>query len=108
MIKEIKDLEKMGCWKIVKLTSLPPGAKLINCRWVYKLKFRDGLYEHHHARLVAKGYQQEEGRDCFEIFLPSCSHSTIRLVLALTAVPGWYSLDLDAVCAFISNDLAPE
>jgi len=29
-------------------------------------------------------------------------------VLALTAVPGWYSLDLDAVCAFISNDLAPE
>jgi len=40
MIKEIKELEKMGCSKIVKLTSLPPGAKLINCRWVYKLKFR--------------------------------------------------------------------
>ena len=36
-----------------------------------------------------------------------CSHSTIRLVLALTAVPGWYSLDLDAVCAFILNDFAP-
>ena len=28
-------------------------------------------------------------------------------MLALTAVPGWYSLDLDAVCAFISSDLAP-
>ena len=37
MIKEIKELEKTGCWKI--LTSLPPGAKFINCRWVYKLKF---------------------------------------------------------------------
>ena len=28
-------------------------------------------------------------------------------MLALTAVPGWYLLDLDAVCAFISSDLAP-
>jgi len=35
MIKEIKELEKMGCWKIVKLTSLLPGAKLFNCRWAY-------------------------------------------------------------------------
>jgi len=46
-------------------------------------------------------------RDYFESFLPTCSHSTIRLVLALTAVPGWYSFDLDAVCAFISSDFAP-
>jgi len=37
---------------------------------------------------------------------PTCSHSTIRLVLALTSVPGWHFLDLDAVCAFISSDLA--
>ena len=28
-------------------------------------------------------------------------------MLALTAVPVWYLLDLDAVCAFISSDLAP-
>ena len=28
-------------------------------------------------------------------------------MLALIAVPGWYSLNLDAVCAFISSDLAP-
>jgi len=39
-------------------------------------------------------------------FPPTCSHSTLWLVLALTSVPGWHSLDLDAVCAFISNDLA--
>jgi len=107
MIKEIKGLEKMGYWNIVKLTSLPPGAKLINRRWVCKLKYRDGLYERHHACLVAMGYQQEKGRDYFESFSPTCSHSTIRLVLALTTVPGWYLLDLDAVCAFISSDLAP-
>jgi len=37
---------------------------------------------------------------------PTCSHSTIRLVRVLISVPGWHSLDLDAVSAFISNDLA--
>jgi len=48
-----------------------------------------------------------QGRGYFESFFsPTCSHSTIRLVLALTSVPGWNSLDLDAVCAFISSDLA--
>ena len=73
MTKEIKEPEKMpvGCWQIVKLTSSPPGAKLINCRLFYKLKSRDGLYERHRAvRLVAMGYQQEKGRDYFESFHP--------------------------------------
>ena len=60
MIKEIKELEKMRCWKVVKLSSLPHGAQLISCRWVFKLKYRDGAYERHRARLVAMGYQQEK------------------------------------------------
>ena len=72
---------------------------------MFKLKYRDGAYERHRARLVAMGYQQEKGRDYFESFSPTCSHPTIRLVLALISVPGWHSLDLDAVCAFISSDL---
>jgi hypothetical protein len=106
MVKEITVLEEMGCWTIVKLTSIPRAAKLISSRWVYKLKYRDGEYERHKARLVALGYQQEKGRDYFDSFAPTCSQTTLRLVLALTAVPGWHSLDLDAVCAFISSDLA--
>jgi len=31
----------------------------------------------------------------------------LTLYLALTTVPGWYSLNLNAVCALISSDLAP-
>ena len=108
MIKEIKELEKMCCWKVVKMSSVPHGSKRISCRWVFKLKYRlrDGAYERHRARLVAMGYQQEKGRDYFESFSPSCSHSTIQLVLAFTSVSGWHSLDLAAVCAFNSSDLA--
>jgi len=43
----------------------------------------------------------------FRELLPTCFHSTIRLVLALTAVPGYYSLDLNAASVFNSSDLSP-
>ena len=92
--------------KVVDLSLVPHSAKLISCRRMFQLNYRNGAYERHRARLVAMGYQQEKGRDYFESLSPTCSHSTIRLVLALTSVPGWHSLDLDAVCAFISSDLA--
>ena len=104
MIKEIKELEKMRYWKVVKMSSVPHGSKLISCQWVFKLKYRDGAYERHRARLVAMGYQQEKGRDYFVSFSPTCSHSTIRA--HIIKFPGWHSLDLDAVCAFNSSDLA--
>ena len=65
-------------------------------------------YDKHRAHLVAKGFQQRQGIDYTHSFSPTASHVTIRLVMALTSVPGWTSLDLDATCAFISADLPPE
>ena len=38
---------------------------------MFKLKYRDGAYEHHCARLVAMGHQQEKGRDYFESLSPA-------------------------------------
>ena len=43
--------------------------------------------------------------DYFESFAPTAAHITIRLVLAITAVPGFFSYDYDAVCAFNSAPL---
>ena len=31
---EYSTLEKMGCWRVVKLSTLPPGVKPISCKWV--------------------------------------------------------------------------
>ena len=88
--------------KVVDLSLVPHSAKLISCRRMFQLNYRNGAYERHRARL----WVQEKGRNYFGSFSPTCSHSIIRLVLALTSVPGWHSLDLDAVCVFISSDLA--
>ena len=107
MLLEIETLMQMGCFEIIDLSDMPQDSQLVGCRWVYKLKFKDGQYDKHRARLVALGYQQQYGRDFWEVFSPTCNQTSIRLILALTAVPGWRSLDLDAQCAFISAVLPP-
>ena len=99
--------ETMKCWEIMDVKDLPKDANLIGTKWVFKLKFRNNEYERHKARIVAKGYLQREGKDYFASFSPTASYVTIRLVLALTALPFWFSVDLDATGAFISAPLPP-
>ncbi len=49
---------------------------------------------------------QKKDIDYFESFAPTASHTTIRLVLAITAIPGFFSYAYDVVCAFISAPLS--
>ena len=98
----------MGCWELFDLKDLPEDANLIGAKWVLKLKYKNGEYEKHKARIVALGYQQRQDIDFFATFSPTASYVTIRLVMALTALPHWYSVDLDATGAFISAPLPPE
>ncbi len=85
---EYHTLEKMGCCGFVKFSTLPPGVKLISCKWVLKLKYTNGVYEKHKARIVARGFEQRKGVDYFQSFSPTASQVSLRLVLALTARPG--------------------
>jgi len=95
----------MGCWRVVKISALPPSVKLISCKWVVKLKYTNGVYEKHKARIVVRGFEQFKGVDYFQSFSPTASQVSLRLVLALTASPGFLSVDLDATSAFISAPL---
>jgi hypothetical protein len=77
--------------------------KPITCKWVLKLKFAYGVYEKHKARIVARGFEQRNGVDYFQSFFPTASQVSFRLVLALTASPGFLSGDLDATSAYIKD-----
>jgi hypothetical protein len=102
---EYHTLEKMGCWRVVKISALAPSVKLIFCKWVLKLKYTNGVYEKHKARIVARGFEQRKGVDYFQSFSPTASQVSLRLVLALTASPDFLSVDLDATSAFTSAPL---
>jgi hypothetical protein len=107
--KEYELLDKtMGCWEVFDIDTLPNDANLIGVKWVFKIKYKNGEYERHKARIVALGYQQRKDVDYFASFSPTASCVTIRLVLALTVLPHWCWVDLDATGAFISAPLPPE
>jgi hypothetical protein len=56
------------------------------------------------ARIVARGFEQRKGVDYFQSF--TAFQVSLRLVLALTASPGFLSVELDATSAFISHRAA--
>jgi hypothetical protein len=56
---EVFNLEANRTWE---LTELPPGKKVVNSGWVFKVKrLADGSIERYRARLVAKGFSQRPG-----------------------------------------------
>ena len=88
---------------------LPPGRKLVQCKWVYKTKFdADGSPLKYKAILVAKFYSQFHGIDYNETFAPVAKMDSIRLALAIASSRQWEVHHMDVKCAFLNGDLTEE
>jgi hypothetical protein len=81
MEQELKAVEQNHTWELVPL---PASHRPITLKWVYKLK-KDELSTviKHKARLVARGFVQQEGVDYDDAFAPVAHMESVRvLVLA--------------------------
>lgn len=106
MDNEIKSIEKNGNWR---LTELPVGHKVINLKWVFKLKKdAERRVVKHKVCPVAKGYVQEHGVDYDEVYAPVTRLETVRILLALAAKNHWQVHHLDVKIAFLNGDIGEE
>ena len=64
------------------INTLTQDVNLIGAKWVFKIKYKNGEYERHKARIVALGYQQRKNVDFFVSFSPTASYvsSDLRAV----------------------------
>jgi hypothetical protein len=87
MQEEIDALHAQGTWDLVPL---PYAKNLLGYKWVYRIKKNTyGSIARHKARLIAKGFGQEEGIDYNETFSSVVKSTTVRLVLALATQLHW-------------------
>ncbi|KAH9288125.1 hypothetical protein KI387_032242, partial [Taxus chinensis] len=106
MDSKYQSVMKNNTWQLV---DLPPGKKPIGCKWIFKTKYKsDGTIDKYKARIVAKGYAQQEGIDYEETFAPTAKIKKIRMIFALSAQFGWKFHQMDVKSSFLNGDLQEE
>jgi hypothetical protein len=93
----------------VELVDLPAGHRPITLKWIFKLKKNEAReVVKYKARLVARGFVQQEGIDYDDAFAPVARIESIRMLLALAAQKGWRVHHMDVKSAFLNGDLKEE
>ena len=96
-------LQKNDTWELV---DLPPGRKLVQCKWFFKTKFdADGSPLKYKEIFVDKGYSQVHVICYNETFTSVENMDSIRLALAIAASKQWEVHHMDAKYAFINGDI---
>ncbi|GKD34742.1 retrovirus-related pol polyprotein from transposon TNT 1-94 [Tanacetum coccineum] len=82
---------------------------VITLKWIYKVKLDElGGILKNKARLVARGYRQEEGIDFEESFAPVARLEAIRIFLAFAAHMNMVVYQMDVKTAFLNGNLREE
>lgn len=103
MEKEIISIEKNETWEQVEK---PENAEILNTKWVYSFKpLEENIEDKFKARLVVRGFAQNETFNYNEIYSPVAKMATIRTLLAVGNQYKFYFKQLDIKTAFLNGKL---
>ncbi|GJT54652.1 putative ribonuclease H-like domain-containing protein [Tanacetum coccineum] len=99
MQEELNEFERLEVWELVPR---PDKVMVITLKWIYKVKLDElGGILKNKARLVARGYRQEEGIDFEESFALVARLEAIRIFLAFAAHMNMVVYQMDVKTAFM-------
>lgn len=97
---EISSINSYETWSI-NYSNIHPDD-ILTTKWVFTIKKDShGKFVKCKARLVARGFQQEQGRDFNEIFSPVVKTESIRILLSFAAVEDYEIHQIDIKSAFL-------
>lgn len=87
MMDEYDTLVQNKTWHLISFCSL---VNPLTTKWIFRNKYNpDGTIERHKARLMAKGFNQNPGRDFIDTFNLFVKPSTIKVIFSLAVSHGW-------------------
>nr|GEX36228.1 retrovirus-related Pol polyprotein from transposon TNT 1-94 [Tanacetum cinerariifolium] len=109
-IKSIQeDLNEFECLEVWELVPRPDRVMVITLKWIYKVKLDElGGILKNKARLVARGYRQEEGIDFEESFASVARLKAIRIFLAYAPHKNMVVYQMDVNTTFLNGNLREE
>nr|GEX25234.1 retrovirus-related Pol polyprotein from transposon TNT 1-94 [Tanacetum cinerariifolium] len=85
----------------------PYGKTIIGLKWVFRNKVDEvGVVTKNKARLIAKGYKQEEGIDYDETFAPVARLEAIIIFLAYASYMGVIVYQMDMKSTFLNGKIS--
>ncbi|KAI3708631.1 hypothetical protein L2E82_37937 [Cichorium intybus] len=100
---ELEEFERNKVWRLIPK---PANASLVGLKWVYRNKLDiEGNMVRNKARLVVKGYCQQEGIDYEEKFAPVARLESVWIFLAYAAHKNIDVYQMDVKYAFLNGDL---
>nr|GEZ92819.1 retrovirus-related Pol polyprotein from transposon TNT 1-94 [Tanacetum cinerariifolium] len=106
MQEELNEFERLEVWKFIPR---PDKVMVITLKWIYKVKLDElGGIMKNKARLVARGYRQEEGINFEESFAPIARLEAIRIFLAYAAHKNTFIYQMGVKTTFLNGNLREE
>ncbi|GJW43474.1 retrovirus-related pol polyprotein from transposon TNT 1-94 [Tanacetum coccineum] len=106
MQEELNDFEHLEVWELVPR---PDRVMIITLKWIFKVKLDElGGVLKNKARLVPRGYHQEEGIDFKESFAPVARLEAIGIFTAYVAYMNMIVYQMDVKKTFLNVILREE
>ncbi|GJV07136.1 retrovirus-related pol polyprotein from transposon TNT 1-94 [Tanacetum coccineum] len=106
MQEELNQFIANDVWELVPQ---PKNMSIIGTKWVFRNKLDENdLVSQNKARLVAQGYNQNEGIDYDETYAPVARLESIRILLAYAYALDFKLFQMDVKSAFLNDFINEE